>query len=70
VNVPIYQTTTFLFESADEVRRDQEGAARKYLYSRYANPRRSDWLQALGSGREGSRLVALGPCGSRREPNV
>lgn len=38
VNVPIYETTTFLFESADEVRRYQEGRAEKYLYSRYANP--------------------------------
>ena len=38
VNVPIYQSTTFLFESADEVRRHQEGTAAKYLYSRYANP--------------------------------
>jgi len=38
VNVPIYQTTTFLFKSADEVRRHQEGSAPKYLYSRYANP--------------------------------
>ena len=38
VNVPIYETTTFLFESADEVRRYQEGKAAKFLYSRYANP--------------------------------
>ncbi len=38
VNVPIYQTTTFLFENADEVRRYQEGKVDKYLYSRYANP--------------------------------
>jgi cystathionine beta-lyase/cystathionine gamma-synthase len=38
VNVPIYETTTFLFESADEVRRYQEGRVEKYLYSRYANP--------------------------------
>jgi cystathionine beta-lyase/cystathionine gamma-synthase len=38
VNVPIYETTTFLFESADEVRRYQEGKAEKFLYSRYANP--------------------------------
>jgi methionine-gamma-lyase len=38
VNVPIYETTTFLFESADEVRRYQEGTVDKYLYSRYANP--------------------------------
>jgi len=38
VNVPIYATTTFLFRSADEVRRYQEGKAAKFLYSRYANP--------------------------------
>ncbi len=38
VNVPIYETTTFLFENADEVRRYQEGKVDKYLYSRYANP--------------------------------
>jgi cystathionine beta-lyase/cystathionine gamma-synthase len=38
VNVPIYETTTFLFENADEVRRYQEGKVEKYLYSRYANP--------------------------------
>jgi cystathionine beta-lyase/cystathionine gamma-synthase len=38
VNVPIYETTTFLFENADEVRRYQEGKVEKFLYSRYANP--------------------------------
>ncbi len=38
VNVPIYETTTFLFQSADEVKRYQEGKVDKYLYSRYANP--------------------------------
>jgi cystathionine beta-lyase/cystathionine gamma-synthase len=38
VNVPVYQTTTFLFENADEVRRYQEGTVQKFLYSRYANP--------------------------------
>ncbi len=38
VNVPIYQTTTFLFQSAEEVRQYQEGKAAKFLYSRYANP--------------------------------
>ena len=36
--VPIYETTTFLFENADEVQRYQEGRVDKYLYSRYANP--------------------------------
>jgi cystathionine beta-lyase/cystathionine gamma-synthase len=38
VGVPIYETTTFLFENADEVRRYQEGKVDKFLYSRYANP--------------------------------
>jgi cystathionine beta-lyase/cystathionine gamma-synthase len=38
VGVPIYETTTFLFANADEVRRYQEGKVEKYLYSRYANP--------------------------------
>jgi cystathionine beta-lyase/cystathionine gamma-synthase len=38
VNVPVYETTTFLFENADEVQRYQEGRVEKYLYSRYANP--------------------------------
>jgi cystathionine beta-lyase/cystathionine gamma-synthase len=38
LNVPIYESTTFLFETADEVRRYQEGKTQKYLYSRYANP--------------------------------
>jgi cystathionine beta-lyase/cystathionine gamma-synthase len=38
VNVPIYETTTFLFENAEEVRQYQEGKAAKFLYSRYANP--------------------------------
>jgi cystathionine beta-lyase/cystathionine gamma-synthase len=38
VGVPIYATTTFLFDSADELRRYQEGKVDKYLYSRYANP--------------------------------
>lgn len=38
LHVPIFETTTFVFESAAEVRRYQEGKAAKYLYSRYANP--------------------------------
>lgn len=35
---PIYETTTFVFESAAEVRQFNEGASPKYLYSRYGNP--------------------------------
>jgi cystathionine beta-lyase/cystathionine gamma-synthase len=38
LTTPIYETTTFVFESADEVRAYNEGRSRKFLYSRYANP--------------------------------
>ena len=35
---PIYQTTAFLFDSAEEVQRYAEGRSNAYLYSRYENP--------------------------------
>ena len=38
LTLPIYETTTFLFESAAEVRAHAEGRSDKFLYSRYANP--------------------------------
>jgi len=38
LTTPIYETTTFLFESAAEVRAYNEGKTSKYLYSRYGNP--------------------------------
>jgi len=38
LTTPIYETTTFLFESAQEVLDYNEGRSTKYLYSRYANP--------------------------------
>ena len=38
LTTPIYETTTFVFESADEVRQYNEGKSEKFLYSRYANP--------------------------------
>jgi cystathionine beta-lyase/cystathionine gamma-synthase len=38
LTTPIYETTTFLFQNADEVRAYNEGKSSKYLYSRYANP--------------------------------
>jgi cystathionine beta-lyase/cystathionine gamma-synthase len=62
VNVPIYGSTTFLFDSADDVRRYQEGKTGKYLYSRYANPTvvvAEDKLAALDRA-ESARLFASG----------
>jgi cystathionine beta-lyase/cystathionine gamma-synthase len=38
LTTPIYETTTFLFRNAEEVRAYNEGKSSKYLYSRYANP--------------------------------
>jgi cystathionine beta-lyase/cystathionine gamma-synthase len=38
LTTPIYETTTFIFESAEEVRDYNEGRSPKYLYTRYGNP--------------------------------
>jgi cystathionine beta-lyase/cystathionine gamma-synthase len=38
LTTPIYETTTFVFESAEEVREYNEGKSNKFLYSRYGNP--------------------------------
>ncbi len=38
LTVPIYETTTFVFESAEQVRQYNEGKLEKFLYSRYENP--------------------------------
>ncbi len=38
ITTPIYETTTFVFENAQEVRDYNEGRSDKFLYSRYANP--------------------------------
>ena len=38
LTAPIYSSTTFVFDSAAEVRQYQEGKSKKYLYSRYENP--------------------------------
>ena len=38
LTTPIYETTTFLFDSAQQVRDYNEGRSDKFLYSRYGNP--------------------------------
>jgi cystathionine beta-lyase/cystathionine gamma-synthase len=38
LTTPIYETTTFVFENAQEVRDYNEGRSEKFLYSRYGNP--------------------------------
>src|SRR6185295_17165702 len=38
LTTPIYETSTFVFDSASEVVAYNEGRSAKYLYSRYSNP--------------------------------
>jgi cystathionine beta-lyase/cystathionine gamma-synthase len=38
LTTPIYETTTFVFDSAQEVKDYNEGRSAKFLYSRYTNP--------------------------------
>jgi cystathionine beta-lyase/cystathionine gamma-synthase len=38
LTTPIYETTTFVFDSAAQVRAYAEGTSKKFLYSRYGNP--------------------------------
>jgi cystathionine beta-lyase/cystathionine gamma-synthase len=38
LTTPIYETTTFLFDNAEEVRAYNEGRSKRFLYSRYSNP--------------------------------
>jgi cystathionine beta-lyase/cystathionine gamma-synthase len=38
LTTPIYETTTFVFDNAQQVRDYNEGRSAKFLYSRYANP--------------------------------
>ena len=38
LTTPIYETTTFIFDNADQIRRYNEGDRSKFLYSRYENP--------------------------------
>jgi cystathionine beta-lyase/cystathionine gamma-synthase len=38
LNTPIYATTTFIFDSAAQLERYQQGGSDKFIYSRYANP--------------------------------
>jgi O-acetylhomoserine/O-acetylserine sulfhydrylase-like pyridoxal-dependent enzyme len=38
LTLPIYETSTYVFESAADVERYQQGTLGGYLYSRYENP--------------------------------
>src|SRR5437868_12186075 len=38
LTLPIYETTTFVFENAEQVKAYNEGRSQRFLYSRYSNP--------------------------------
>ena len=58
LTTPIYETTTFLFENAAEVRAYNEGRSSKFLYTRYGNPTIAAVEQTLAS-LEGAEMAML-----------
>ena len=72
LTTPIYETTTFVFDSAEEVRAYNEGRSPKYLYTRYGNPtvmaveqklaqlERADTAMLYSSGQAATTTALLG----------
>jgi cystathionine beta-lyase/cystathionine gamma-synthase len=62
LTLPIYETTTFVFDSAEQVCEYNEGKGGKYLYSRYANPTVAAVEETLASleGAEAAILLSSG----------
>jgi cystathionine beta-lyase/cystathionine gamma-synthase len=62
LTVPIYETATFVFESAEEVRQYNLGQSQKFLYSRYANPTvvAVEQTMALLEGAEAALVLSSG----------
>jgi cystathionine beta-lyase/cystathionine gamma-synthase len=62
LTLPIYETSTYVFDSADEVQAFQEGRTDKFLYSRYANPTVLSVERTLASleGAEAALLFSSG----------
>jgi cystathionine beta-lyase/cystathionine gamma-synthase len=62
LTLPIYETTTYVFDNAEQVREYNEGKTNKYLYSRYENPTIRVVEQTLAEleGAEAALLVSSG----------
>jgi len=62
LTTPIYESSTFVFESAQEIVDYNQGRSSKYLYSRYANPTVVSVEQKLAAldGAESALLFASG----------
>ncbi len=60
LTTPIYETSTFVFDTAQEVVAYNEGRSSKYLYSRYGNPTsRERRAEARGARRCGGGAAVL-----------
>src|SRR5258705_11039065 len=66
LTTPIFETTTFVFESAAAVREYNEGGAGHFLYSRYENPTvmSAEAKIAAADGAERARLFGAGMAAS------
>ena len=64
--VPVVQTSTFVFASADEMRRYLDGDEELYLYTRYANPTLRELEERLAAleGGEAALVLASGMAAS------
>src|SRR5215207_6409831 len=62
LTLPIYETTTYVFDNAAQVRAYNEGKNSKYLYSRYENPtiRAVEQTLAALEGAEAAILLSSG----------
>jgi cystathionine beta-lyase/cystathionine gamma-synthase len=62
LTTPIYETTTFVFESAAEVQQYNEGKSPKFLYTRYGNPTVAavEQKMALLEGTESALVLSSG----------
>jgi cystathionine beta-lyase/cystathionine gamma-synthase len=62
LTTPIYQTSTFLFDSTAELEAFQAGKSPKYLYSRYANPtvRAAEQKLAVLEGADAALITSSG----------
>jgi len=79
LTTPIYETTTFVFESAAEVKAYNEGKSSKFLYSRYSNPtvtavehtlavvEGAEAALVLSSGQAATTTALMGLCASGDE---
>ncbi len=58
LTLPIYETTTFVFESAEQVKAYNAGRSQRFLYTRYGNPTIAAVEQTI-AGLEGAEAAML-----------